>query len=532
MTTVTMYRLFGCICILIQIVVCGVVADESSSFQVPLRRRKQAGVFAPFEDGQGSLIPYTECVLIGLSFSNGVLVFMMGVGCRYLTITLLASPNIDGFETSAYNSAEILVDTGSGLLDMYLKNTTVPDACKELYEKYPNSTIDQRLLTPVPANSPVCTSFTYSVPDPNSDACMFRISYGGGSTIFSGFAAQEEFAFENSTRVLGSSEVTLPPTVAKADLGGTMAIAAVENATNCNAFPGLGGMDNNKNSVVSQLVSQEVIGRHALSVCMSLSDNASFVIFGPAIPKSVPLNDVLMYNGTTIQSIRTDDDDFEESIEPLKMLGLSSHYYLILNGLQIGESDDAIEGPFSAILDSGFPSLGLTKSMLDQVNAQILANAQKNNLPVSGPGCFGVGPDDNLPEVVSRVIPNVTVFFTNETQVVIPGSSFAEVVVTGYSTREVCSTLLESSPQQVALGTSFFFNRFVQMDSALGIARMSEFNACPSIPPGERDWTRSDSISVKGSYTFPYTSAVPPQTCGLVVMMASIFIPILLHAIE
>ena len=453
-------------------------------------------------------------------------------GCRYLTITLLASPSIDGFRTSAYNAAEIVLDTGSGLLGMYLRNATVPEDCEELYQRYPNSTIDQRLLTPLPANSPVCRSLTYSMPDPNGDVCLFRITYGGGSTSLSGFGAQEEFAFENSTRVLGSSDVTLPSALlANAGLGGMMTIAAVENATDCDAFPGLGGMDNNENSVVSQLVSQELIGRHALSVCMSLTDNASFVVFGPAIPQYEDLNDVIMYNGTTIQSIQTENDAFQQSIDPLKQSGLSGHYYVILNGLQIGESD-AMEGPFSAIVDSGFPAFGVTKSMLDQANAQISANAQKNNLAVVGPGCFAVGPDESLPEIVSRVIPNVTIFFTNETKVVIPGTAFAEVVVMENSDREVCNTLLESSPQQLALGTSFFLNRFVQLDSALGIVRMSKFDICPSIPPGERGWTVSNSTSVRGSYTFPYTMApsAAAQIHGLVVMMmASILIPMVLH---
>ena len=451
-----------------------------------------------------------------------------------MTITLLASPSIDGSQTSAYNAAEIVFDTGSGLLGMYLRNTTVPEDCEELYQRYPDSTLDQRLLTPLPANSPECGVLTYSFPDPNGDACLFRITYGGGSTSLSGFAAQEEFAFENSTRVLGSSDVTLPAALlANAGLGGMMTIAAVENATNCEAFPGLGGMDNNENSIVSQLVSQELIGRHALSVCMSLTDNASFVVFGPAIPQNVNLNDVIMYNGTSIQSIQTENDAFQQSIDPLKQSGLSSHYYVIVNGLQIGESD-AMEGPFSAIVDSGFPAFGVTKSMLDQVNAQISANAQKNNLAVVGPGCFAVGPNESLPEIVSRVIPNVTIFFTNETKVVIPGTAFAEVVVMENANREVCNTLLESSPQQLALGTSFFLNRFVQLDSALGIVRMSEFDICPSIPPGERGWTVSDSISVKGGYTFPYSIAPSDaaQTHGLVVMMASILIPMFLHIIE
>jgi hypothetical protein len=127
------------------------------------------------------------------------------------------------------------------------------------------------------------------------------------------------------------------------------------------------------------------------------------------------------------------------------------------------------------------------------------------------------------------VIPNVTIFFTNETKVVIPGAAFVEVVVMEDSGREVCSTLLESSPQQLALGTAFFLNRFVQLDSALGIMRTSELEVCPSVPPGEGGWTVSDSISVKGSYTFPYSIATSAaaQTHDFVVMMvASIVISI------
>lgn len=71
MGSVISHRLLGYIYILIQILVHGVVADQaSSSFEVPLKRRKKVGVFAPVEDAQGNLIPYTECVLILVAFDN------------------------------------------------------------------------------------------------------------------------------------------------------------------------------------------------------------------------------------------------------------------------------------------------------------------------------------------------------------------------------------------------------------------------------------------------------------------------------
>lgn len=132
----------------------------------------------------------------------------------------------------------MIVDTGSGLLGMYLRDTNVPDNCKELYDLHSNATIDQRLLTPKSANSPVCASFTYSVPDPDSEMCMFQISYGEGSTILSGFVAQDFVGFDNSVKVFGSSESS--PKFVNAELGGMLQIAAIKNSTNCESFPGLG----------------------------------------------------------------------------------------------------------------------------------------------------------------------------------------------------------------------------------------------------------------------------------------------------
>jgi hypothetical protein len=71
MGSVISHRIIGYVYILIQILVHGVVADQaSSSFEVPLKRRKKVGVFAPVEDAQGNLIPYTECVLILVDFDN------------------------------------------------------------------------------------------------------------------------------------------------------------------------------------------------------------------------------------------------------------------------------------------------------------------------------------------------------------------------------------------------------------------------------------------------------------------------------
>lgn len=415
----------------------------------------------------------------------------------------------------------MIVDTGSGLLGMYLRDTNVPDNCKELYDLHSNATIDQRLLTPKSANSPVCASFTYSVPDPDSEMCMFQISYGEGSTILSGFVAQDFVGFDNSVKVFGSSESS--PKFVNAELGGMLQIAAIKNSTNCESFPGLGGMDNNQESIISQLVAQKAIGSHAMSFCLSLVDNASFVVFGSAIPKNLHLYDIPMYNGTTIQSIETENAEFEQSIQPLKKKGLSGHNYLILNGIQIGDSD-TIDGPISAILDTGTPGLGVTKSMLTDVYEQISVNTENNNLVRSGPGCFLVGPSESLPEVVSRVVPNITISLTNEMNVIIPGSTFTETVVLENSDWEVCCTLLESSPQQLALGTAFFLDRFVHMNSALSVAMVNEFESCPSIPPGENGWTTNTSAPERGTYTFPYSEvSTATHIDGLIIIGASLF---------
>lgn len=72
MGSVISYRIYAYVYILVQILVHGVVADQaSSSFEMPLKRRKQSGVFAPVEDAQGNLIPYTQCVSIIVAFDYG-----------------------------------------------------------------------------------------------------------------------------------------------------------------------------------------------------------------------------------------------------------------------------------------------------------------------------------------------------------------------------------------------------------------------------------------------------------------------------
>lgn len=65
----------------------GVLADQSPSFQTPLKRRARPGSFAPVEDGAGSLIPYTECVLF-----DEFIVSSIG-NCERLMQTLCDPPN-------------------------------------------------------------------------------------------------------------------------------------------------------------------------------------------------------------------------------------------------------------------------------------------------------------------------------------------------------------------------------------------------------------------------------------------------------
>lgn len=43
------------------------VLAEDVSFQMPLKRRTQSGVFSPVEDAQGTLIPQTACVYLSFS---------------------------------------------------------------------------------------------------------------------------------------------------------------------------------------------------------------------------------------------------------------------------------------------------------------------------------------------------------------------------------------------------------------------------------------------------------------------------------
>lgn len=149
-------------------------------------------------------------------------------------IPLIASSDIDEFQSSPYNAADTVVDTGSGLIVMYLRNTTVSQNCKDFYKLNRDLAIDQRLLSPVLPNDPVCSSFTIASPDPTDDNCTFRVSYGGGSTSLSGFISQESFAMEDSVVVLGSSNVTLSPnSTMNGELGALLNIAAIENATNC-----------------------------------------------------------------------------------------------------------------------------------------------------------------------------------------------------------------------------------------------------------------------------------------------------------
>jgi hypothetical protein len=140
--------------------------------------------------------------------------------------------------------------------------------------------------------------------------------------------------------------------------------------------------------------------------------------------------------------------------------------------------------------------------LLDAVDQSLGVNTTKEST------CFVVPSNESVAETVNSVVPAITITFQLNASISIPPGLFSTIQENTSSQPEaenstlVC-LMLGVSPnlQQVSLGTSFFLNNFVQMDSDGGYVRLTATETC-EFP----NWTQATDSRVRSGgvqYTSP-----------------------------
>jgi hypothetical protein len=407
--------------------------------------------------------------------------------------------------SSSNPGAELVLDTGSGVIVSVTSSADVSSCASvlgdDVYES--NQVIDASSLTPLTIDSAECRNFEYRKENTENNTCVFDVSYSGTTNV-GGFVTNEIYSVENSQVVVGDTDAVDQ----KSPLTGSLVVGAIQYLDECQVFPGIAGADRSVNSIVSQYIAQNMIQKHVIGICFtgSVLNDTDFVTFGPGIPSEFldGMISVPMYSGNEIQTIQTNNTAFQESIKPLGEEGLEEHYYVIINGVQIGDGGEVFPGPFSAIVDSGYPGMGIPQQQIDMVNDIIAENAAAYGFSMLNPYCFGVPVEDESPFVINSIAPNITISLTDTVKFVVPGTSYMSMNRVGPGDWQVCNEISAPTDQQMAFGSSLFLDKFVQMDSDLGVLRASMVSRCPNTISGEIKWTTIDQPFLNGSYSFPY----------------------------
>lgn len=400
---------------------------------------------------------------------------------------------------------ELLLDTGSGVVVSVTSSADVSSCASVLGQDVFKSSevLDVSQLTPLTTDSAECRNFEYRKENTQNNTCMFDVAYSGTANV-GGFVTTEMYSVVNSQVVAGDTDAVDQ----KSQLTGTLVVGAIQYLNECQVFPGVAGADRSANSIISQYIAQNMIRKHVIGICFtgSVLNDTDFVTFGPGIPSDFldGMISVPMYSGSEIKNIQTNNTEFQESIKPLGEEGLEEHYYVIINGVQVGDDGEVFQGPFSAIVDSGYPGMGMPQQQIDSVNDIIAENAAAYGFRMLNPYCFGVPVEDESPFVLNSIAPNITISLTDTVAFIVPGTSYMSINRVGLGDWEVCNEISAPTDQQMAFGSSLFLDKFVQMDSDLGVLRASIVSQCPDTTSGEIMWATVDEPLLNGSYSFPY----------------------------
>lgn len=426
-------------------------------------------------------------------------------------------------------SGDFLIDTGSSVAVMYHQGTDgEPQACESLYEErnvLNHTAPDISNYDLASEDSTMCKEFDYSIENPMNNTCLFQVVYAGGEEI-EGFVVQNAYMFMDSSRkVLGSSseisgDKTLINTLTSMNGGSfplysPLIVGRIDRATSCSAFPGIMGMDTSKSSFVTQLATQGKIGGNVFSLCLSrtgLNDGNDqedgIVIMGPGNPSHIAgmLSAFPLYNGITIQDIKTESQEFEDAIASLKERGLSSHFFIILDNITVGNL--TFPGPLDTLVDSGYEALAFRSDISNAIQQQIVLNIKSKGYSVDIQGqCITV---DNLTNeealaIVEEVSPTIRLALSNTMSYDVKGIDYMNVIEVSPQQFQLCNAVGASESNEMAvLGTSFFIDRFVQFDWDNQELRIADITVCPSSNASSDLFTVVNSTAMSGGYSFPY----------------------------
>jgi hypothetical protein len=427
--------------------------------------------------------------------------------------------------TDNASKGEFMVDTGSGVIGAYTSNTEEVDiggmTCQEQYAAlnevqaiaFEMPSVGDTEGVPVSATSNACKTFIYAVPGGGaSDTCPFSVRYVSGQYI-NGTVVEQDMSFPLSLPVLspqtvqasrdnlGEPAAGLSAVNAATDgLEANLVIGDVQRANSCGPYPGIVGMDMSPSALVSQLVASKALSSHVMSICASVSgtydesdSDDDFLLLGPGVPEAFVgspgerLQEFGLFNGETIQKVPISDPDFLGNVTEVARPGISDHFFTVVeNGLKVGNVTR--DAPMVALVDTGYAALGVPETMLVEIHDEIQARAEAKGYekaPCSG-GFFV--PSKMLAEayrmVVDEVAPPITIRFAKEelTHYSIEGAGYmmaTEIEESG--SVMFCSALSPSRRgSQLALGTSFFRDRFVQFDWTQARLRIGDTTSCPS----------------------------------------------------
>lgn len=445
---------------------------------------------------------------------------------------------------------DFIIDTGSGVTVTYHVDTATDEECSANFGELNATSLD---LSPDESNftlaqegSSACKDFIYSLSNSKNSTCPFMIMYAGGVNI-QGFVVDNAYVFvDGSKQVLGNSntdtssldEVLTTLNDGVAPLYSPFIFGRIDSAVSCQLYPGVVGMDSTPTAFAPQLVSSGRIGGVVFSICVSregLYENgqqAGYLVMGPGVPSALEqaLSTFPLYNGKTLQRIKTENQEFQDDISSLDVQGLDTHFFVITDSMTIG--NDTFQGPLDTLVDTGYTGIAFKSEIISALNTQIASNAANKGYTSDGADCILVGAvsNEDAMALVNDIAPSIQVSLSDTVSFNIEGIDYMRVSNIGTGEYAICNAALVSQSNEPAiLGTAFFINRFVQFDWENQQIRIADESSCSDDTVEFTAQTTASDMS--GSYSFPFTvesQGVHPPRDTVLSLVAFMLILILL----
>lgn len=508
------------------VAITGVCGEVDTSFVFPL-----AGVDVSSSDAPGA------------TDQNGN---QFTLGPRHYLAKMSIFPGTTDATAQSIESqqGDFILDTGSGVAVLYDITTGITQECSAAFEEknglnYTSPDLKSS-FTLAKKDASICKNFVYSLSNSQNGTCPFKTTYAGGESI-EGFVISNAYVYaEGSKQVLGNSDTTKTSGLAEtlttlndgvAPLYSPLSVGRIDSALSCGLYPGILGMDMSESAFAPQLVSSGKIGGVVFSICVSREgmygdgQEAGYMVMGPGVPSALEqnLSTFPLYNGQTLQRIKTSSQQFQEDIPSLDVRGLETHFFLITDTVAIG--DQTFEGPLDTLVDTGYSGIAFEPDIIDSMTTQIAANAGKKGYTIVADGCILVGAvsNEDAMALANDIAPTIQLAFSDTVSFNVEGTDYMSVNQVELGKYEICSTATVSQSNEPAiLGTAFFINKFVQFDWENQQIRIADVSNCSDTSTFIAQTTASE---LSGNYSFPYTvesQAIHPRDRVLSLVVAFI----------